>query len=302
MPMRQQKQNKMWMVTSLVLLVLLAGVSIFAFTKDGKSGDEVIASVNGVNIAKSELFDQLILNGGSQILDTMITEELVKQEAEKAGFKVTEADLEQELASFKKGFNSEDEFNMLLMQSGMTLDDVKNKFMPMQARLKKLLGPQATITDDDTKKYYEENKAMMATPEQVKASHILVATKEESEAILAQLKGGADFATLAKEKSTDPGSKDKGGDLDYFGKGMMVKEFEDSAFSLAVGEMSGVVQTSHGFHIIKVTDKKAAATPTYDQKKDDIKEELLNQKIQELSGPWMEEIKGKAKIENKLQK
>lgn len=300
--MRQQKQNKMWMVTSLVLLVLLAGVSIFAFTKDGKSGDEVIASVNGVNIAKNELFDQLILNGGSQILDTMITEELVKQEAEKAGFKVTEADLEQELASFKKGFNSEDEFNMLLMQSGMTLDDVKNKFMPMQARLKKLLGPQATITDDDTKKYYEENKAMMATPEQVKASHILVATKEESEAILAQLKGGADFATLAKEKSTDPGSKDKGGDLDYFGKGMMVKEFEDSAFSLAVGEMSGVVQTSHGFHIIKVTDKKAVATPSYDQKKDDIKEELLNQKIQELSGPWMEEIKGKAKIENKLQK
>ncbi|MBD2861417.1 foldase protein PrsA [Paenibacillus oceani] len=299
--MRQQKQNKTWMITSLVLLVLLAGVSIYAFTKNGGGGDEAVASVNGVKIGKSELFDQLILNGGSQILDSMITEELIKQEAEKAGFKVTDADLEQELASFKKGFSSDEEFNMLLMQSGMTLDEVKNKFMPMQVRLRKILGPQITITDDDMKKYYEENKEMMATPEQVKASHILVATKEESEAILAQLKGGADFATLAKEKSTDPGSKEQGGDLDYFGKGMMVKEFEDAAFSLPVGELSNVVQTSHGFHIIKVTDKKAATTPTYDQKKDDIKEELTSQKIQELSGPWMEEIKGKAKIENKLQ-
>lgn len=299
--MRQQKQNKTWMITSLVLLVLLAGVSIYAFTKNGGGGDEAVASVNGVKIGKSELFDQLILNGGSQILDSMITEELIKQEAEKAGFKVTDADLEQELTSFKKGFSSDEEFNMLLMQSGMTLDEVKNKFMPMQVRLRKILGPQVTITEDDMKKYYEENKEMMATPEQVKASHILVATKEESEAILAQLKGGADFATLAKEKSTDPGSKEQGGDLDYFGKGMMVKEFEDAAFSLPVGELSNVVQTSHGFHIIKVTDKKAATTPTYDQKKDDIKEELTSQKIQELSGPWMEEIKGKAKIENKLQ-
>lgn len=294
--------NKLWMAVSIVLFILLAGVSIFAFTKGGESKDAVVATVNGVEIGKQQLFDELIRNGGEQVLNNLINEELVKQEADKAGIQVTDDDLNKELDSFKKSLSlsSDEEFDMMLMQYGMTKDDLK-KQMPMQVRLRKLLEPKTDVTEEEMKKYYDENKEMLATPEQVKASHILVSTKEESEAILAQLNTGADFAQLAKEKSIDPGSKDKGGDLDYFAKGKMVKEFEDAAFTLPVGQISNVVQTEHGFHIIKVTDKKASVTPTFEEKKNDIKETLIMQEVQELSNTWMQEIAGKANVTNTLQ-
>lgn len=287
---------------SIALFVLLAGVSVFAFTKGGQPEDTVVATVNGVEIGKQQLFDELIRNGGAQVLNNLINEELVKQEADKAGVQVTDDDLNKELDSFKKSLSlsSDEEFDMMLMQYGMSKEDLK-KQMPMQVRLRKLLEPKTDVTEEEMQKYYDENKEMLATPEQVKASHILVSTKEESEAILAQLNTGADFAQLAKEKSIDPGSKDNGGDLSYFAKGKMVKEFEDAAFSLPVGQMSNVVQTEHGFHIIKVTDKKAAVTPTFEEKKSEIKETLVMQEVQELSASWMEEVAGKANVTNTLQ-
>jgi foldase protein PrsA len=287
---------------SIVLFVLLAGVSVFAFTKGGEPKDTVVATVNGVEIGKQQLFDELIRNGGAQVLNNLINEELVKQEADKAGVQVTDDDLNKELDSFKKSLSlsSDEEFDMMLMQYGMTKDELK-KQMPMQVRLRKLLEPKTDVTEEEMKKYYDENKEMLATPEQVKASHILVSTKEESEAILAQLNTGADFAQLAKEKSIDPGSKDNGGDLSYFAKGKMVKEFEDAAFTLPVGQISNVVQTEHGFHIIKVTDKKATVTPTFEEKKNEIRETLVMQEVQELSNTWMQEVAGKANVTNTLQ-
>ncbi|TNJ67350.1 peptidylprolyl isomerase [Paenibacillus hemerocallicola] len=299
---KSSSTNKLWMGISIVLFVLLAGVSVFAFTKGGEPKDTVVATVNGVEIGKQQLFDELIRNGGAQVLNNLINEELVKQEADKAGVQVTDADLNKELDSFKKSLSlsSDEEFDMMLMQYGMTKDELK-KQMPMQVRLRKLLEPKTDVTEEEMKKYYDENKEMLATPEQVKASHILVSTKEESEAILAQLNTGADFAQLAKEKSIDPGSKDNGGDLSYFAKGKMVKEFEDAAFTLPVGQISNVVQTEHGFHIIKVTDKKAAVTPTFEEKKNEIRETLVMQEVQELSNTWMQEVAGKANVTNTLQ-
>ncbi|MDF2661190.1 MAG: peptidyl-prolyl cis-trans isomerase, partial [Paenibacillus sp.] len=271
-------------------------------TKGGEPKDTVVATVNGVEIGKQQLFDELIRNGGAQVLNNLINEELVKQEADKAGVQVTDDDLNKELDSFKKSLSlsSDEEFDMMLMQYGMTKDELK-KQMPMQVRLRKLLEPKTDVTEEEMKKYYDENKEMLATPEQVKASHILVSTKEESEAILAQLNTGADFAQLAKEKSIDPGSKDNGGDLSYFAKGKMVKEFEDAAFTLPVGQISNVVQTEHGFHIIKVTDKKATVTPTFEEKKNEIRETLVMQEVQELSNTWMQEVAGKANVTNTLQ-
>lgn len=293
--------SKKWMSVSIVLFVVLVGVSIYAFTKSGGDQNEVIASVNGVDIAKGKFYDELVRNSGNQILNGLIQEELVKQEADKAGIRVTDADLEKELNYFKKTLSvkSDEEFEMLLMQYGMTKEQIKQQ-MPMQVRLRKMLEPKTTVTEDDMKKYYDENKELLSTPEQVKASHILVATKEESESILAQLKTGADFAKLAGEKSIDPGSKSKGGDLDYFTKGRMVKPFEDAAFSLQVGQLSDIVQTEHGYHIIKVTDKKAASTPTFEEKKNDIRETLVTNQIQELSNTLIQEVSSKANVTNNL--
>jgi foldase protein PrsA len=109
--------------------------------------------------------------------------------------------------------------------------------------------------------------------------------------VLAELKKGADFATLASQKSTDPGSKAKGGDLGYFGKGVMNPQFETAAFALKKGEMSGVVQSPNGFHIILVTDIKPAVVPTFDSVKDKVKTNYIDSQVQTMAPAWIAKAK-----------
>ncbi|WP_201008988.1 peptidylprolyl isomerase [Paenibacillus glycanilyticus] len=288
--------GKAWIAVSAILAIVLIIVLI---KPPFGAGDKAVATVNGVKISKDKLYDSLVEQGGKSTLDNMITQELIDQAADDAKVTVTEADVDKEIENLKKSFGSEDEFNQTLAQYGMTVDSLRQD-AEVQVKIRKILEPQVKVTDEDIKAYYDQNKASMSTPEQIRASHILVATKEEAEDILKQLKGGADFATLAKEKSTDTGTKDNGGDLNFFAKGTMEPAFEDAAFKLKKGELSGIVQTSYGYHIIKKTDEKAAVTPTLEEKKEDIKYQLVTQKVSELSSNWMADLKAKAKITNTL--
>jgi foldase protein PrsA len=282
-------------------VVLAAALIIVLIKPPFQSGDsnKAVASVNGTNITKEQLYDKLIEAGGESTLQAMITTELVDQEAKKANVTVTDEDINAELEDLKAQFGGEAAFNAALQQSSMTVDDLK-KQMPLQVKLRKILEPQVTITDEEIKEYYEANKATFNEEEQVRASHILVETKEEADAILKQLKDGADFAELAKEKSSDTGSKDNGGDLDFFKRGDMVAEFSDVAFKLKVGETSGAVKSDYGYHIIKVTDHKDAKNYTMEEKKDEIKKTLVSQKVSTLSNTWLSETTAKAKITNSL--
>lgn len=264
-------------------------------------GNEAVAKVGDETITAQELYDQMVKQGGAQVVDSMIEQRLIKNEAESQNITVTDEDLDEALGKIKESFPSEEMFNQQLAAVGLTEEDLKKELVT-EVELTKLLEPQIQVTDEDIKTYYEENKESFATPEQVRASHILVDTKEEAEEILAQLKAGADFAELAKEKSKDPGSAVNGGDLDYFGKGQMMPEFEEAAFNTPVGELSDIVQTSYGFHIIKVTDKKPAQTPTLEEKKEEIRETLFEQQKSEKIEPYIEELKGKTKTENYLKK
>jgi peptidyl-prolyl cis-trans isomerase C len=150
-------------------------------------------------------------------------------------------------------------------------NDVKHKieFERQKALMEALLqdAGKASQTDDAMHKVYDE--AIKQTPsneEEVHARHILVATEGEAKDIVAQLKNGADFATLAKEKSKDPGAAD-GGDLGYFTKEQMVPEFAEAAFKLQKGQISDPVKTQFGWHIIKIEDRRIRPTPTYDEVK-----------------------------------
>ena len=226
--------GKAWMYISLALALILIVVLVKP-PFGGTSGKKAIGSVNGTAITKDQLYDAMVELGGAQTMDNLIQDELIKQEADKANIVISDADVDTEVANIKKRFPTEADFESALQQSGMTLDDLK-KQTPMQLRIRKILEPQAKVTDKDVEDYFNQNKAQYDTPEEVKASHILVATKEEADAIIKQLDGGADFAALAKEKSTDTGSKDNGGDLGFFGKGAMDPAFEKAAFALKVGE------------------------------------------------------------------
>lgn len=135
---------------------------------------------------------------------------------------------------------------------------------------------RGAVTEAEAKKIYDEKIAGMKPEEEIHARHILVASKEEAEEVAKKLKEGADFATLAKEKSKDPSAE--GGDLGFFSRGQMLKPFEDAAFALEVNQISEPVQTQFGWHIIKVEEKRTRPLPTFDQVKDNIVSQLTQQK------------------------
>jgi peptidyl-prolyl cis-trans isomerase C len=157
--------------------------------------------------------------------------------------------------------------------------------------LKREVAQKVTVSDADVKSYYEDHKEEFRTPEMVKASHILVKVdrsaseeekkkaKEKATDILNKAKSGEDFAKLASELSDDPGSKTKGGDLGFFAKGRMVKPFEDAAFSLKPGEISGLVESQYGFHIIKVEEKKEPSLEPFDKVQEQIRQKLIQESI-----------------------
>ena len=148
---------------------------------------------------------------------------------------------------------------------------------------------KVNVTPAEVQTYYNQNIEQYQTPEQVRASHILLKTEGKDEAavrkqaedLLKQAKGGADFAQLATKHSEDEGSAKNGGDLDYFGRGRMVPEFEQAAFSMEPGQISDLVKTQYGFHIIKVVDKKPAETRSLDEVRTQITDQLRFQKAQQ---------------------
>jgi len=175
-------------------------------------------------------------------------------------------------------------------------DDVKHHigFERNKVLMETLLqdAGQAALTDQAMHKVYDEAVKSMADEQEVHARHILVPTEDEAKAIEAELKNGADFAKLAKEKSKDPGAAE-GGDLGYFTKDQMVPEFAEVAFKLDKGQISDPVKTQFGWHIIKVEDKRTKPTPTFD----DVKSQIENYVAHRAQAELVEKLRTTAKIE-----
>ena len=151
---------------------------------------------------------------------------------------------------------------------------------------------KAALTDEALRQTYDEAVKSMSGQEEVRARHILVESEDEAKAILEQLKGGADFATLAKEKSKDPGAAE-GGDLGYFTKDQMVPEFADVAFKMYPGQLSNPVKTQFGWHVIKLEDKRTRQPPEFEKVKDQI-EAYLARKAQ---SDFIAKLRQSAKVE-----
>jgi len=295
-PEQAKRGGKAWIAVSAVLAAALVFVLIkppFA------TGGEAVATVNGEKITKDELYEKLVEAGGKPTLDSMITERLVAQEVKKANVTVSDEEVNASVNMLIASYPSEADFEQALAGAGMTRDDL-NESTVQQLELAKLLGDKAAVSDAEIKKFFDENKARFDTQEQVSAMHILVATKEEAEAVKKELEGGADFAELAKAKSTEPAAQQTGGDLGFFPRGQMDPAFEEAAFSQKVGEL-GIVQSSFGYHVLKVTDRKEAKSATLEEKRDLIREQLVYQKVTDNSKAYLEELRAKAKIDNKLE-
>jgi foldase protein PrsA len=289
------------MVVAVVLSLAVAGIGgyMVGHRTGQNAGDlkqEVVGSVNGVKITKNDLYNEMLPQVGKNTLDTMITDKLI-DEATK-GVDVTAAQVNKEIEKIKTNFPSEAEFQAKLAEQGYTLDTLKEKLQRIE-KAKKLLTKDLALDDAALKKYFEENKATYEAKAEVKARHILVKTEDEAKAIKAELDKGTDFAALAKEKSIDPSAQQNAGDLGFNPRGNMVKEFDEVVFNLKKGEISNPFKSEFGWHVAQAVEIKPA--PTFEEAKAELKDELINKEFSEKIGPWLEELKQKAKIENTLE-
>ena len=323
-------KRRTWGVMVMVAL-FLAGLAwpVCAGETGGKK--EKVAGVNGVVITRAE-FDRE-MNRAKQVygmgrpidpsqlpemkkkvLENLIEREVLFQESQKKGIKIEEAVVNQELEKLKKRFASEDEFKENLTRMDLTEAVLKSEFgrvMAVQRLIEEEIVVKTEVSDKEVEMYYSSNPSQFKQPEQVKASHILIGVdsgadktkKEEArkkiDQIAARLKKDEDFAALAKEFSTCPSSA-KGGDLGFFRRGQMVKPFEEAAFSLKPGEVSDIVETRFGFHIIKVIEKKPETTLTLEDVREELEQQLKQQKVRRDMGKYVAELKAKAKVERSL--
>jgi peptidyl-prolyl cis-trans isomerase C len=247
---------------------------------DSKSG-AVLAEVNGAKITVSDLNEQIKQlppqyqaraaspNGPREVLDSMVIQELFLEQAHKDDIDKSKA-VEEKVALLQK-----------------QLDEMKKRLI-----IEEYLKQRAVVDEAQMKQFYQQNISQMKTGPQLHASHILVKTEEQAQSILAQLKNGADFAALAKQNSVDTASGANGGDLGWFSRETMVPQFANAAFALKVGQISGVVRTNYGFHIIKVTDKRAAGVRPYEEVREQIRTFLLPQAVEKLGN----DLKKNAKV------
>ncbi|MFO7962717.1 MAG: peptidylprolyl isomerase [Desulfobacterales bacterium] len=290
--------------------------------------NEVLATVNGAEITEKEfnvsldffeqrmalqnqeITDDQLSEVKKRILENMIDAELLLQAAKKEGYKLNEEAFQTQWSRVEERMKNDAEYkkhiNDMNLSTGEMKEQIRRQMLIQEFVTQKFIEP-VSVSEDEITSYYEANKDSFHTPEQVKAGHILIkvnpeadekeraAAKEKIRDIQEQLKGGADFSALAQKYSQCP-SKSDGGDLGFFSRGKMVKPFEDAAFKLKEGEVSDIVATNFGFHLIKVTDRKEASTMTRDEAAPKIQSFLKQQKVQENVMSFLKEHREKADI------
>ncbi|MBP2241943.1 foldase protein PrsA [Cytobacillus eiseniae] len=280
-----------WMIG----MVLVIGLVMTATFMQGKN----VASVNGEKISEDELHELLVSQYGSEVLETLITEKMIKQEMKKEKVEVSKAELEEEMNAYMESYGGEEAFQEILANNGVEMSTIE-KNIENYVATKKLIEPRIKITDDELLAYFEENKDSYAQAEQIQASHILVEDEETAKEVRKKLEAGEDFGKLASEYSTDVSNSETGGDLGFFGRGEMVQTFEEAAFTLEIGEISAPVKTDYGYHIIKVVEKKEAKEAVYEEVKQEIKETLFDSKLETEYATWLDEKFEEYEIKNDL--
>jgi foldase protein PrsA len=254
-----------------------------------------IATVNGQPISRADFETKLEGSPVARnVLQQMVQEALIADYAKNNNITVTDAEINQREDELKANFPN-GSWDEMLKARNLSENDVKTALRE-QIILDKALAKQVTITPAQVKQYFDKNHAAFDKPEQVQARHILVPDIATANKVEAQLKAGKNFADLAKEYSTDPGSKDKGGELGFFRRGQMVPAFDKVAFTLPVNAISQPVKSPFGYHIIQVEAKQPGQTATLANSTPRITEMLRQQQEAPLIQPFLQGLQQKATI------
>ena len=304
----------------IVLLVLVAlllgGGAVAAITLGMQRGTAVAATVNGEVIYVNELNEQVdtlakqygldpsTADGARQraeisrvVLDQLIEQRLVLQEARRENAMPTETQIDDQLQEIKRNFPSQRDFELALTQRNLSLTELKDRLRTNLAvrNLMVKVAP-ATVTDAEIEQYFRQHHSEFDRSEQVHVRHILLDDENQARLVLAKLKRGEAFEDLARQYSKDPGSREQGGDLGFVSRGQLVTEFEQAAFALQPKQISDVVKTQYGYHLIQVLDRRPPQPATLEQARDQIRRVLLSSRQEATFQEWLKKIKAQAKI------
>jgi len=244
-----------------------------------------------------------------KILDQMIDEKVLIHEAKRKKIDVTRKEIQDGIEEIKKRFATEEEYNQELAKQGLSeekfKEQVKEQLMVIKLIDQEVKAKVVSPTDSDIGDFYKQHESEMVEPEQVRVRHILIKVDEKTDKtaalkrireILNEAKTGkTSFAELAKKYSEDP-SAVRGGDIGFFVKGQMVRKFEDAAFALNVGQISDVVETEYGYHIIQCIEKKAAEKKSLEEIRDYLRNFIFQKRMEEYYENWLRRLRDKASI------
>jgi peptidyl-prolyl cis-trans isomerase C len=321
-----KKRGCFYWATVIALAFFIFSAPVLADEK--KPEDNKVAEVNGSVITKAEFdaemsrVDVRLQAAGQtpstsqreeirkEVLQTLIDRELLLQESANKTITVDDPSVAEQIESLKKRFPDDPKYKEWLIQMGFSEEELKSRIkeeMAIKQLVDKEIVEKITVTEKEAKEYYDNNPASFSQAESVRASHILIgfgekvdasskeAARKKIEEIEGRLKKGEDFAALAKEFSECP-SSEKGGDLGYFERGQMTFPFEEAAFALEPGTVSGIVETQFGYHLIKTFDKKASTTISYSDISEKLQQYLKNEKVKKEMPIYLSNLKAKAEV------
>ncbi|MFH1369133.1 MAG: peptidylprolyl isomerase [Elusimicrobiota bacterium] len=279
--------RKLMAVSAVLFVTAVCYAAQDAKPKPEMKLETVLATIDGVPVTKDALYTRIIQLYPAQAqdaLDRMVNEIMISNEAERK--KVTISDREIKKKSVDMGITGElsnpakDLIRISMLADKMIIEEFKIK-----------------VTPEDVKTFFEANKAVLGEPEQVRLRQIYVLAPNEANDISLSLNAGADFAKMAQAKSMDTASKDKGGDLGYFTRGMILPEIEKVAFEMKVGEISQPIKGANGYHIVKLEGRKPAKEAKFDNEmKKRLEIAIKNIRIQQAIPVWLDGLRKKAEI------
>ncbi|WP_077297202.1 peptidylprolyl isomerase [Virgibacillus pantothenticus] len=248
-------------------IAVTLAVSVLALGACSSGDDEAVVETKAGNVTKEEFYEALKDRHGEKVLQELVTMEVLGDK-----YDVSDDQVDEEIKKMKDQLG--DQYDMAIEQQFGSEDELRN-IIKISLLQEEAIAEDVKIKEEELKQLYDRKNT------EVKAQHILVEDEKTAKEVKKKLDDGKDFSDLAKEYSTDDGSAEKGGDLGYFSAGQMVPEFEDAAYSMKKNEISDPVKTQHGFHIIKVNDKreKEEKLGKFEDVKEDLRRELLTKKM-----------------------
>jgi peptidyl-prolyl cis-trans isomerase C len=315
------------------MTILFALIASGALSQTNNTSAATVAIVNDIPITEEDVTlevkriqfqakamqkpidESMMLAMREKVIQSLINRELLYQQSKTEGIATDEAEIDNSMDQIKQGLESGQSIEGLLLEMGITMDVMRThvgQANAIQKLLEVTVYPQSMVSEKESRLFFENNPHYFKKPEEVKASHILIqvspeatdeeklAARERIEAVQKKLAAGDDFADLARQYSDGP-TKVNGGDLGYFDRTKMVKPFSDAAFELEPGQVSDIVETRFGYHLIKVYDKKPKTAYVFEDIKVRLGQLLQQQKIQKETVRYIDELRKTAKIKRMAQ-